>query len=56
MIHLGTCIQILIGDQMMKIYATAPADDDDEILSDTYILESIYNAREFFEMALQSTM
>jgi len=40
---------------MMKRYA-AVADDDNEILSDKYILEAICNAREFFEMALQSTM
>ena len=53
MIHLGTCIQILIGDQMMKIYAN---DDSEEILSDEYIVESIHYAKHLFEMALKSSM
>jgi len=53
LIHLGTCIQILIGDQMMKIYAN---DDSEEILSDEYILESIHYAKHLFEMALKSSM
>ena len=54
MVHLGTCLQILIGDQMMKIYAGDDVDND--ILSVDYIHEALMDARYYFEMALKSSM
>ena len=52
LIHLGTCLQILIGDQMMKRYTGE--DDDDDILSDEYIIEAIQDANNCFQKALKS--
>ena len=50
MIHLGTCLQILIGDQMMKRYMG----DDDDILSNEQILDALKDANHCFKEALKS--
>ena len=52
LIHLGTCLQILIGDQMMKRYTGD--DDDDDILSDAYIIDATQDANRCFQKALKS--
>ena len=51
MIHLGTCLQILIGDQMMKRYTDD--DEDDYILSDGQIFEVLRDANHCFKEAFK---
>ena len=50
MIHLGTCLQILIGDQMMKRYTG----DDDDILSNEQIFDALRDANHCFKEAFKS--
>ena len=52
MIHLGTCLQILIGDQMMKRYTDD--DDNDGMLSDEQILDALRDANHCFKEAFKS--
>ena len=54
MIHLGTCLQILIGDQMMKRYTGVEDEDDDDILSDEQIFDALRDANHCFKEAIKS--
>ena len=54
MIHLGTCLQILIGDQMMKRYTDGDDEEDDDILSDEQIFDALRDANHCFKESLKS--
>ena len=54
MIHLGTCLQILIGDQMMKRYTDDDDEYDDDVLSDGQIFDALRDATHCFREALKS--
>ena len=54
MIHLGTCLQILIGDQMMKRYTDDDDEDNDGIMSDEQIFGALRDANHCFKEALKS--
>ena len=51
LIHFGTYLQILIGDQMMKRYTDD--DEDDYILSDGQIFEALRDANHCFKEAFK---
>eukprot|EP00092_Neocalanus_flemingeri_P005603 GFUD01006035.1.p1 GENE.GFUD01006035.1~~GFUD01006035.1.p1 ORF type:complete len:489 (-),score=162.34 GFUD01006035.1:66-1532(-) len=53
LIHLGTCLQILVGNEMMRIYSGA---DDDETLSDQEIFAAFRDANICFKQALASAV
>ena len=61
LIHLGTCLQILVGDQMMKRYTAdedvdEDDDEDDDTLSDEQIFAAFRDANVCFKDALTSAV
>jgi len=55
LIHLGTCLQILVGNEMMKRYSTDESDDD-ETLSDQQIFAALRDSNLCFKQALASAV